>query len=69
MEKSTRHFELKLSYRSDNTSFTCDAVDVIMADNLVSLLSQFNVLIGSLHHRILEEEKIERRVIDDDIPF
>lgn len=67
MENKTRHFELKLSYRSDNTSFTVDAVDIIMADSLISLMMQFNVLIASLHQRILNEERVGP--VDDDIPF
>lgn len=65
----TRHFELKLSYRSDAGNFNVDAVDVVTADSLVSLLSQFNIVIASLHHRILEEEKSKQREVDDDVPF
>lgn len=64
-----RHFELKLSYRADADQFSVDAVDIIMADNLVSLLAQFMVLIGSVHNRILDEERLKMRAPDDDIPF
>ena len=64
-----RHFELKLSYKGDADQFSVDAVDIIMADNLVSLLAQFMVLIGSVHNRILDEERLKMRAPDDDIPF
>jgi len=64
-----RHFELKLSYKGDVNQFSVDAVDIIMADNLVSLLAQFMVLIGSVHNRILDEERLKMRAPDDDIPF
>ena len=64
-----RHFELKLSYKEDNDQFGVTAVDIIMADNLVSLLAQFMVLIGSVHNRILDEERLKMRAPDDDIPF
>jgi hypothetical protein len=64
-----RHFELKLSYKEDSEQFGVTAVDIIMADNLVSLLAQFMVLIGSVHNRILDEERLKMRAPDDDIPF
>lgn len=65
----TRHFELKLSYKSDAKNWDVTAFDVIMADNLVSLLAQFMILIGSVHSRILDEESLAMRAPDDDIPF
>jgi hypothetical protein len=64
-----RHFELKLSYKEDNDQFNVTAMDVIVADNLVALLAQFMVLIGSVHNRILDEERLKMRAPDDDIPF
>lgn len=64
-----RHFELKLSYTSQG-SFDVKGFDVVMADDLVQLLAQFMVLIGSVHRKILEEELTERgHIKDDDIPF
>lgn len=69
MEKTDRHYELKLSYRYAG-SFTVERVDTILADNLVSLIAQFVVLIGSLHRAILTElEAEEGPKVDDDIPF
>lgn len=62
----TRHYELKLSYRSDG-DFEVNSFDVIVADSFISLLAQFMVLIGSIHNRILAEEQIKDT--DDDIPF
>jgi hypothetical protein len=64
-----RKFELTLAIKTEDNKFDVNSFDKIMADNLVSLLSQFMVLIGSIHNRILDEERIARGVVDDDIPF
>jgi hypothetical protein len=60
-------YELTLTVRSEqNQSFTPDQFDRIIADGLVSLLSQLIVLIASLHRRELEEHGKSN---EDDIPF
>ena len=66
-----RHFELTLLYKAGNIGFDTTAHDMIMADNLVSLLSQFVILIAQLHQRILQEERSAANIkgTDDDIPF
>jgi|GEM_PF-4988795 len=65
-----RYFELTLSYKSDIGNWETQSHDVLMADDLVSLLTQFNVLIAQLHRRIVNEEVSEHGGIkDDDIPF
>lgn len=66
-ELTRRHFEIRVSYQSDTRNFDVTAIDVVMADNLVSLLAQFMILIGTLHKRVLSEET--ERIVDDDIPF
>jgi hypothetical protein len=61
-------YELTLSSKRTK-DFGVDTFDKIQADNLVSLLTQFVLLIASLHRRELEE--LGRRNEDDDydLPF
>lgn len=69
--ENRRHFELTLTYKSESSNFDTNSFDVIMADNLVSLASQFTVLLASMHHKILTEERMShfKDGTDDDIPF
>jgi hypothetical protein len=61
------NYELRVTCRGNNKDFSVESYDVIMADNLVSLLSQFILLIATLHRRELEEANVKND--DDDIPF
>lgn len=67
MNDNERHFELTVVYKSNRANFNCDSIDKIEATDLVSLLAQFMIVIGSLHRRVLNEEGL--RETDDDIPF
>lgn len=60
-------YELTLASKGTRNDFSVDSYDRIVADNLVSLLSQFIVLVASLHRRELEEAGATPN--DDDIPF
>lgn len=70
VNKKERQFILTLNYKSNVSDWDTISHDVINADDLVKLLSQFMIVIGSLHRRILEEELTDLgKVMDDDIPF
>lgn len=61
-------YELTLVCRSDKDApFDMQSYDTLLADNLVSLLSQLIVLIATLHRREMEEHG--KSTGDDDIPF
>ncbi len=62
-----RQFILSLDYKSDVGTWDTTAHDTIEASNLMELVSKFNLLLVSLHQRILKEERSGE--IDDDIPF
>lgn len=60
-------YELTVTCRSgDDLPFSANSFDRIIADDLVSLLSQFIILVASLHRREMEEHG---RPSDDDVPF
>ena len=65
-DEPKRYFELTVVYKSDVATFNCDSIDKIVANDLVKLLAQFMIVIGSLHRRVMQEEG---RWVDDDIPF
>lgn len=52
-----------------NTSFDVNSVDKVIGNSLSSILGQFLIVIASVHQRLLNDCKLENRVIDDDIPF
>lgn len=58
-------YELQLICRSERNDFQPDSFDTIVADDLVSLLSQLIMLVANLHRRELQEASR----VDDDIPF
>jgi hypothetical protein len=64
-----RQFVLTLNYKSDKTEWDVISHDVIVAESFFELLSKFNILIASLHRRLVEEMKTQTGVDDDDIPF
>lgn len=66
--------ELTLTIRGktddeSKASFDVHSYEVVRGNSLSSILGQFLVVIGSVHHRLLLDCKTENRVIDDDIPF
>ena len=63
-----RQFILSVDYKSDEGNFTTNAHDTIIASSLIELMSKFNIVIASLHNKIVEELK-SKGVADDDIPF
>ena len=56
-----RQFILTVNYKNENSEWDTISHDVIQADDLLSLLNQFNVLILSLHKRLLIDEGSEIR--------
>lgn len=63
-----KQFELTLVWRDSNTKIK--SIDKIEADNLIHLLSQFNMMVLMIQQKIADEEINEfKKVIDDDIPF
>lgn len=53
----------------DKGGWDVRSIDVIEDTRLVSLLSQFIILIAGMHKHMLEDYAREMDVIDDDIPF
>lgn len=45
------------------------SIDTVMDSNLTGLLGQFQIVLASVHKRIVNDIKAEYQVIDDDIPF
>ena len=65
-------FELTLVCRGKSEKanhFDVHSIDKVVGPNLTSLLGQFLILLASVHSRLLNDCKMENRVIDDDIPF
>ena len=60
-------YELTLCHKTERSGFGVDSYDRIIADDLVSLLSQLIIIIATLHRQELEESSVRRN--DDDIPF
>jgi hypothetical protein len=69
MATKERQFVLTLNYKSDASEWDVISHDVIVAKSLTELLSKFNILIASLHGKLIEELKQQTGVTDDDIPF
>jgi hypothetical protein len=67
--KTQRQFVLTLNYKSDKTEWDVISHDVIVAESFFELITKFNILIASLHRRLVEEMKTMTGVEDDDIPF
>lgn len=49
--------------------FDVQSIDKVVGSSLSSILGQFLIVIASVHQRLLNDCKLENRVIDDDIPF
>jgi putative NADH-flavin reductase len=63
-----RQFILTLNYKSDASDWDVISHDVIEAKSLTELLTKFNIVIASLHRKLIDEVKTDH--IDyDDIPF
>lgn len=64
-------FELTLVVRSESNKFDTNSIDVLVADSMIQLLCQFNILVAIVMRRIYEEEMINsnRMNNNDDIPF
>jgi len=63
-------YELRLTMKTGAGTWDVQSYDVIVADNLVSLLSQFIILIGSIHNRLMDNAKLDKfNQENDDIPF
>ena len=65
-------FELTLSIKAQSegkSSFDVQSFDKLQATSLIHLFSQFLVLVGSIHRRMINDCKMEGMMIDDDIPF
>ena len=63
----TPQFELNLTYRNNKELVSFDKIE---ADDLVSLLSQFIIVIANVQRKIVERIEAETgRRVDDDIPF
>lgn len=66
-------FELTLLVRSEeDESFKINEIDKILADNLMHLCAQFNILLLSLAEKELDraiESERKKGWINDDIPF
>lgn len=65
-----RYIEIRVVYKSDEADFNVNSSDFLVADDLISLLVQFNMIIAQLHRRILNEELSKvGKLNDDNIPF
>lgn len=63
----TPQFELNLTYRNGKELVSFDKIE---AEDLVSLLSQFIIVIANVQRKIVERIEAETgRSIDDDVPF
>ena len=62
-----KQFEITLVYRS--SSKRIQVIDKIESDDIIQLLSQFNLAIVNLQRTIHEEEILALRIENDDIPF
>lgn len=62
-----KKFELTLTVRDENNKFQPISFDKIEDNNLVSLTLQFNIVIMSIHKKLVDKE-LENK-IDDNIPF
>lgn len=66
-------YELTLLCRTGKEEpFQVNEIDKIIADNLMHLVAQFNILLVSLAEKEIErikEEKHKEWILDDDIPF
>jgi len=64
------HFRLTLQYRKDiDKGWSVDGYDELITTNLIQLLSQLLILITSVQRKIHEDEMLELRMQNDDIPF
>jgi hypothetical protein len=62
-----KKFELTLIHRNLNECFTLRSENKIEADDMIHLLSQFQLVVASVTREIMEDEI--RQSEDDDIPF
>jgi len=60
-------FEITIVYRP--SSKRIQVIDKIESDDIIQLLSQFNLVIVNLQRTIHEEELLALRIENDDIPF
>ena len=63
-----KQFKLTLMW-CEPESFKYKQVDTIEADDLIELLTKFNIVLINLQRIIHKEELLELRMKDDDIPF
>lgn len=62
--------ELTLVIRGEKDDhFDTHSIDKVVGNSLTSILGQFLIVLASVHQRLINDCKIENRVIDDDIPF
>lgn len=66
---SQRQFIVTINYKSDAADWDVISHDVIEAQSLTELVTKFNLVLMSLHRRLLAEVKLEHGIDDDDIPF
>lgn len=64
-----RQFVLTLNYKSDASDWDVISHDVIVAKSLTELLCQLNILVASMHRKLIAELRAEGIEIDDNIPF
>lgn len=64
--------EITLVVRTLSETGSCkniQSIDTVKGKNLTEILGQFQLVLASVHRKLLEQVKLENRVIDDDIPF
>lgn len=61
---------VKTAADSEGTSFDAQSIDVVEGKNLTELMGKFLIVLAGVHHRLVNDVKIELgEKWNDDIPF